>query len=47
MINKMNMPLDKIAHGIRSPTSKYFLTVPMLIANGYDYLKMMLSIQVS
>ncbi len=35
MVNKMNMPLDTIAHGIRSPTSKYFNAQAMLIANGY------------
>ena len=36
MINKMNMTIDKIAHGIRSPTSKYYNAQAMLIANGHN-----------
>ena len=31
MINKMNMTIDKIAHGIRSPTSKYYNAQAMLM----------------
>ena len=36
MINKMNMTIDKIAHGIRSPTSKYYNAQAMLIDKGLD-----------
>ena len=32
MINKNNRAIDKMTHGIRSPSAKYFNTVPMLIA---------------
>ena len=31
MVNKMNKTLDKIKHGTRSPTSKFFNTQAMLI----------------
>ena len=30
MVNKMNKTLDKIKHGTRSPTSKFFNTQAML-----------------
>ena len=36
MVNKMNKTLDKIKHGTRSPTSKFFNAQAMLIANGYN-----------
>ena len=36
MINKMNMTIDKIAHGIRSPTSKFYNAQAMLIASGHN-----------
>ena len=36
MVNKMNKTLDKIKHGTRSPTSKFFNTQAMLIANGHN-----------
>ena len=36
MINKMNMTIDKISHGIRSPTSKYYNAQAMLIATGHN-----------